>query len=111
MTIKYQKPKTARRKIQPAPGRPQWNLRLYIAGKTPQSVIALNNLRLICQDQLKSNYSIELIDILKHPRAAHDDQILAIPTLIRKLPLPQKNIIGDLSDRESLLAGLDLMGR
>lgn len=111
MIKKQQKRKQARRKIQPPSALPHWNLRLYIAGKTPRSIIALNNLRVICQDRLKSNYSIELIDILKHPGVAHDDQILAIPTLIRKLPLPQKNIIGDLTDRESLLAGLDLVGR
>ena len=83
-------------------------LRLYIAGQTPNAVTALNNLKTICEEQLKGKYSIEVIDLLKNPQLGRDDQILAIPTLMRKLPLPVRLIIGDLSDKERVLVGLDL---
>lgn len=84
-------------------------LRLYVAGQTTKTVAALNNLKLICQEQLTGKYHIELIDLLKNPQLARDNQILAVPTLVRKLPLPVRNIIGDLSDKECVLAGLDLI--
>lgn len=87
----------------------EWVLRLYVAGQTPKAVTAFNNLKLICEEQLKGKYHIEVIDLLKNPQLARDDQILAIPTLVRKLPLPVRNIIGDLSNTERVLVGLDLV--
>ncbi len=86
----------------------RWNLRLYIAGSTPRSLKALRNLEEICKYRLDKNYRIEVIDLLKHPELAAGDQILAIPTLVRKLPPPLKRIIGDLSDTDRVLVGLDL---
>lgn len=88
----------------------KWTLRLYIAGKTPRAVTALNNLERICKEQLTGKYDIEVIDLLKKPQLARDNQILAVPTLVRKLPLPVRNIIGDLSNTERVLVGLDLIG-
>lgn len=85
-----------------------WNLRLYVAGQTPKSQAAFKNLKKICEDYLKGKYSIEVIDLSKNPRLAQGDQILAIPTLVRKLPEPIKKIIGDLSNTEKVLVGLDL---
>ena len=85
-----------------------WTLRLYVAGQTPKSVTALTNLKRICEEQLQGRYKIEVIDLLKNPRLAKDDQILAIPTLVRKLPSPVRRIIGDLSNTERVLVGLDL---
>jgi len=81
---------------------------LYVAGQTPKAVTAFNNLKLICEEQLKGKYQIEVIDLLKNPQLARHDQILAVPTLVRKLPLPVRNIIGDLSNTEHVLVGLDL---
>jgi circadian clock protein KaiB len=110
--IKDDKPKTSRRKKRPAKARSdKWILRLYIAGQTPNAVTAFNNLKLICEEQLKGKYHIEVIDLLKHPQLARDNQILAVPTLVRKLPLPVRNIIGDLSNTERVLVGLDLLDR
>ena len=86
----------------------QWNLRLYVAGKTPKSVTAFANLKKICEEHLAGQYSIELVDLLENPQLAQGDQILAIPTLVRKLPTPIKKIIGDLSNTERTLVGLDL---
>lgn len=86
----------------------QWTLRLYVAGQSPKSAAAFDNLKRICEEQLRGRYRIEVIDLLKNPRLAKDDQILAIPTLVRKLPLPVRRIIGDLSDTERVLVGLDL---
>ena len=86
----------------------RWNLRLYVAGQTPKSIRAFANLKKICLEHLEGNYSIEVIDLLKQPQLASGDQILAIPTLVRKLPNPMKKIIGDLSNQERLLVGLDL---
>ena len=109
MTIKHEKSKTSRRKEQPAKAkRDKWVLRLYVAGQTPKAVAAFNNLKLICEEQLKGKYHIEVIDLLKNPQLGRDDQILAIPTLMRKLPLPVRHIIGDLSDTERVLVGLDI---
>ena len=94
----------------PAPADPgeRWRLRLYVAGQSPKSVTALENLKRLCEERLKGRYRIEVIDLLKNPRLAKDDQILAIPTLVRKLPTPMRRIIGDLSNTERVLVGLDL---
>ncbi len=86
----------------------EWELRLYIAGETPKCMTALRNLEKLCEDHLKGRYRIEVIDLLKNPQLARGDQILAIPTLVRKLPTPIKKIIGDLSDGDRVLVGLDL---
>ena len=85
-----------------------WNLRLYVAGQSPKSVTAFANLKRICEEHLAGRYRIEVLDLLKNPQLARGDQILAIPTLVRKLPEPLKKIIGDLSDIERTLVGLDL---
>ena len=85
-----------------------WELRLYVAGQTPKSLTAFANLRKICEEHLKGLYHIEVIDLLQNPMLAEGDQILAIPTLVRKLPEPMKKIIGDLSNTERVLVGLDL---
>jgi circadian clock protein KaiB len=86
----------------------QWTLRLYVAGQTPKSLAAFDNLKRLCEERLKGHYIIEVIDLLKNPRLAKDDQILAIPTLVRRLPQPVRRIIGDLSNTERVLVGLDL---
>jgi len=85
-----------------------WNLRLYVAGQTPKSLAAFANLKKICEEKLAGKYSIEIIDLLENPQLARGDQIFAIPTLVRKLPTPIKKIIGDLSNTERVLVGLDL---
>jgi circadian clock protein KaiB len=85
-----------------------WELRLYVAGQTPKSIAAFANLKKICDEHLAGEYHIEIIDLLKKPQLASGDQILAIPTLVRKLPQPIKKIIGDLSNTERVLVGLDL---
>jgi circadian clock protein KaiB len=87
-----------------------WILRLYVAGQTPKSITAFRNLKAICEEQLKGKYQIEVIDLLKNPQLCREDQILAIPTLVRKLPAPVRKIIGDLSNTERVLVGLDLKG-
>jgi circadian clock protein KaiB len=111
MEIKHEKSKAVQRKEQPAiAGNDKWVLRLYVAGQTSKAVTALNNLKLICKEQLKGKYYIKVIDLLKNPQLGRDDQILAIPTLMRKLPLPVRLVIGDLSNTERVLAGLDLKG-
>ena len=86
-----------------------WILRLYVAGQTPKALTAFTNLKRICEEELNSKYSIEVIDLLKNPHLAGEYQILALPTLVRKLPVPVRKIIGDLSDRERVLVGLDLL--
>ncbi len=86
----------------------EWELRLYVAGQTPRSIAALNNLRQLCEEHLKGRYHIEVIDVVKNPLLARGDQILALPTLVRKLPEPIKKIIGDLSNDARVLIGLDL---
>lgn len=98
------KNKTARGKNAPD----TWNLRLYVAGRTTRSVAALTNLEALCEEHLAGKYHIEVIDLLENPQLASGDQILAIPTLVRKLPPPMKKIIGDLSKTERVLIGLDL---
>jgi circadian clock protein KaiB len=85
-----------------------YELRLYVAGQTPKSLAAFTNLKKICEEHLPGQYEIEIIDLLKKPQLASGDQILAIPTLVRKLPQPIKKIIGDLSNTERVLVGLDL---
>ena len=85
-----------------------WELRLYVAGQTPKSILAFANLKKICEKHLAGEYTIEVIDLLENPQLAAGDQILAIPTLVRKLPQPIKKIIGDLSNTERVLVGLDL---
>ena len=85
-----------------------WDLRLYVAGQTSKSMAAFANLKNICEQHLKGKYRIEIIDLLKNPKLAKGDQILAIPTLVRKLPQPLKKIIGDLSNTERVLVGLDI---
>jgi circadian clock protein KaiB len=89
----------------------KWNLRLYTAGQSPKSLAALANLKRVCEEHLAGRYSIEVIDLLKNPRLAKDDQIVAIPTLVRKLPEPLRRIVGDLSDTERALVGLQLKPR
>jgi circadian clock protein KaiB len=86
----------------------KWNLRLYTAGQSPKSLAALDNLKRVCEAHLPGRYSIEVVDLLKNPRLAKDDQIVAIPTLVRKLPEPLRRIVGDLSDTERTLVGLQL---
>lgn len=89
----------------------KWILRLYVAGQTPKCVTAFTNLKKICETQLQGKYKIEVIDLLVNPQLSRDDQILAIPTLVRKLPVPVRKIIGDLSNTERVLVGLDIMQR
>ena len=89
----------------------EWELRLYVAGQTPRAVKALENLKNICEEHLKGKYSIEVIDLLVLPQLARGDQIVAVPTLVRKLPEPVRKIIGDLSSVERVLVGLDLRQR
>lgn len=100
-----QKPSNGRAK---ADATPAYNLRLYVAGETPRSTAALANLRRICDEHLAGKYAIEVIDLLKTPQLARDHRILAVPTLVRELPTPLKRIVGDLSDTERALVGLDL---
>jgi len=85
-----------------------WDLRLYVAGQTPKSLAALTNLRQICKEHVAGKFRIEIVDLLKNPALARGDQILEIPTLVRKLPQPIRKIIGDLSNTERVLVGLDL---
>ena len=85
-----------------------WNLRLYVAGQTPKSISAFANLKRLCEEHLPGKYTIEVIDLVENPHLAQGDQILAIPTLVRKLPTPLKRIIGNLSDTEKFLVGMDL---
>lgn len=85
-----------------------WELRLYVAGQTTKSVTALANLKKYCEEHLKGRYQLEVIDLLQHPQLAEGDQILAIPTLVRKVPKPIRKIIGDLSNQEKVLVGLDI---
>jgi circadian clock protein KaiB len=87
---------------------PEFELRLYVAGQTPKSLTAFANLQRICEMHLDGRYKIEVIDLIENPRLARGDQILAIPTLVRKLPKPIKKIIGDLSNTERVLVGLDI---
>ena len=87
----------------------KWVLRLYVAGQSPKALTAFTNLKKICEEQLEGKYSIEVIDLLINPQLGNEDQILALPTLVRKLPVPVRKIIGDLSNTERVLVGLDLL--
>ena len=89
-------------------GENKYILRLYITGTTSRSVLAITNLKKICEEYLEGRYELEVIDLCLHPRLAKDEQIIAAPTLIKKLPLPFRRIIGDMSDKEKVLLGLDL---
>ena len=86
----------------------QWDLRLYVAGQTPRSLAAFSNLKKICEEHLVGRYDIEIVDLVKNPQLAAGDQIVAIPTLVRKLPQPLRRIVGDLRDTERALVGLQL---
>jgi circadian clock protein KaiB len=99
---------TATRKTKKSKRKPEWQLRLYVAGQTSKSIAAFANLKRICETHLAGKYEIEVIDLIEHPRLAANDQILALPTLVRKLPQPIKKIIGDLSNEERVLVGLDM---
>ena len=85
-----------------------WDLRLYVAGQTPKSIAAFSNLKRVCEEHMAGKYKLEVIDLLKNPQLAAGDQIVAIPTLVRKLPEPVRKIIGDLSNTERVLVGLQL---
>jgi circadian clock protein KaiB len=87
----------------------KWVLRLYVAGQSPKALTAFANLKKICDEQLMGRYTIEVIDLLINPKLGNEDQILALPTLVRKLPVPVRKIIGDLSDTERVLVGLNLL--
>jgi circadian clock protein KaiB len=106
---KVAKPSKAPQKATPK-GK-EWSLRLYVAGQTPKSLAAFANLKALCEAHLAGRYQIEVIDLLKDPQLAKGDQIVAIPTLVRRLPSPIKRIIGDLSNTERTLVGLDLRQR
>jgi circadian clock protein KaiB len=98
----------------PPAGSPEaeyWDLRLYVAGQTPRSLAAFSNLKRLCEEHLAGRYRIEVIDLVQNPQLAQGDQILAIPTLVRKLPEPIRKIIGDMSNTERVLVGLDLRPR
>jgi circadian clock protein KaiB len=104
------KPAAKSRSVKGSPAKTgeRWTLKLYVAGQTPKSLAAFDNLKRLCEERLKGRYSIAVIDLLKNPQLAKDDQILAIPTVVRKLPPPVRKIIGDLSNTERVLIGLDL---
>jgi circadian clock protein KaiB len=89
----------------------KWRLRLYVAGRSPKCIAALENLQRFCEEHMPGQYQIEVVDLLENPRLAKDDQIVAIPTLVRKLPEPLRRIIGDLSNTERMVVGLDLKSR
>ncbi len=87
---------------------PKWELRLYVAGKTPKSLTAIKNLQHYCETHMEGSYSLEVVDLLVQPQLAEGDQIFAIPTLVRKVPEPIRKIIGDLSNEEKVLVGLNI---
>ena len=105
MTVSKRK---AAQKDSATPGQEHWQLRLYVAGQTPKCLTAFANLKKICEEHLEGRYRIEVIDLLINPLLADGDQILALPTLVRGLPEPVKKLIGDLSDTERVLVGLDI---
>jgi circadian clock protein KaiB len=101
-----------RRKAAAALGQAEmWNLRLYVAGLTPEAAVALSNLKGICEEHLAGHYRITVVDLYKHPKLARGEQILALPTLVRRLPPPIRKIIGDLSNTQSVLVGMNLLQR
>jgi len=95
----------------PVPPTETWDLRLYVTDRSPRCLLAIENLRLACEQYLAGRYIIEVVDLLENPQLAADDQILAVPTLVRKLPAPIRKIVGDLSDTDQLLIGLQLRPR
>ncbi|CAN5869605.1 circadian clock KaiB family protein [soil metagenome] len=102
-------PKKAEKKpLQNESDNEKWELRLYVAGQTPKSIRAFANLKKFCEEHVAGKYSIEIIDLLKNPKLARGDQIVAIPTLVRKVPQPIRKIIGDLSNTERVIVGLDI---
>lgn len=106
------KPRSAAKKSgAEQPDKDKWILRLYVAGQTLKCTTAFINLKRICETELKGKYTIEVIDLLENPQLSREHQILAIPTLVRKLPVPVRKIIGDLSDTERVLVGLDIKPR
>ena len=104
------KTKTVKRRASASPRQPAkfWQLRLYVMGQTPKSLTAFANLKKVCESYLKGRYRITVIDLAKQPQLAKGDQILAVPTVVRRLPKPVRTIIGDLSDTDHMLVGLDL---
>jgi circadian clock protein KaiB len=111
MTKKTRKKKVSSKTVEEESGNggaAEWELRLYVAGQSKKSLTALANLRRLCDEHLPGKYRIDVIDLLKHPQLAAGDQILAIPTLVRKLPSPIRKIVGDLSSTERALVGLDI---
>ena len=103
--------KTKRKVVEATKQDDVWELRLYVAGQTPKSITAFVNLKKLCEEHLTGKYHIEVIDLLENPQLAKGDQILAIPTLVKKLPEPLRKIIGDLSNTERVIVGLDLHPR
>lgn len=97
--------------VETPPEEQQWQLRLYVAGRTPKCITAFENLKRFCEENMAGRYEIEVIDLLENPRLAKDDQIIAIPTLVRKVPEPLRKIIGDLSNTERMLVGFDLKSK
>ena len=97
--------------VAPAPTSEAWELRLYVTGRSPSCLRAIENLRLACEQHLAGRHRIEVVDLLENPRLAVEDQILAVPTLVRQYPPPIRKIVGDLSDTDRLLAGLQLRTR
>jgi circadian clock protein KaiB len=87
---------------------PNYLLKLYVTGKTPRAELAIANLRRICEEELRGQYELQIIDVLEHPQLAEDDKILATPTLIKRLPPPLRRVIGDLSDKDKVLLGLEV---
>jgi circadian clock protein KaiB len=109
--VKTTKAKNATAAFEPSlakPGRLRYVLRLYVAGMTPRSSRAITNIKEICEEHLKGLYNLQVVDLYQQPMLAEGHQIIAVPTLIKKLPVPLRRIIGDLSDREKVLIGLDL---
>jgi circadian clock protein KaiB len=100
--------KKPRRRLKSGQSKAIIQLRLYVAGQTPRSIAALANLKQVCEDHVPGKYEIEIIDLLLKPQLASGDQILAVPTLVRRLPVPIRKIIGDLSNKEKLLVGLNI---
>ena len=101
--------RAARNRSSGTPAGKTWQLRLYVAGQSPKSMAALANLKRLCEQAVPGRYAIEVIDLLEHPDLARGDQIVAVPTLVRKLPEPLKRLIGDLSDATRTLVGLELV--
>lgn len=106
LAVKSRAPKAARAPRESTPKR--WTLRLYVAGQTPRSLTAFSNLKRLCEEHIAGRYQIEVVDLMKDPELAQRDQIMAIPTLVRKLPAPIKRVIGDLSNAQRVMIGIDL---